>query len=78
MRRAVRPPSHTSMGGTGGIFEVSALTTGVSNDGLEDGAEILDSMSTAVRRTANEVARMPKADIGGPANLRGIRRHHTA
>ena len=72
LRRAVRPPSHVAMGGTSGIFEVSALTTGASQRGFEDGAEILDALSTAVRPTANEVARMPKADIGGPANLRGI------
>jgi hypothetical protein len=72
LRRAVRPSSHVAMGGTSGIFEVSALTTGASQSGLEDGAEILDALSTAVRPTANEVARMPKADIGGPANLRGI------
>ena len=72
LRRAVRPPSHVAMGGTAGIFEVSSLTTGASQRGLEDGGEILDAMSTAVRPTANEVARMPKADIGGPANLRGI------
>ena len=72
LRRAVRPSSHVAMGGTSGIFEVSALTTGASQRGLEDGAEILDALSTAVRPTANEVARMPKADIGGPANLRGI------
>ena len=72
MRGATRPKSHVPMGSANGVFEVANLTTGGSGDGLEDGAEILGALSTAVRPTANEVARMPKADIGGPANLRGI------